>query len=60
MLLTITEIKTKKEREHEAGTYFDKNPYLEKALKQKSLLAVISTILLAISFVIQLVGLAIG
>jgi hypothetical protein len=60
LLLTITEIKRQKTIEAESGTYFDKNPHLEKALKQRSSLAIFSTILLAIGFGLQLVGLGIS
>jgi hypothetical protein len=56
-LLTLAEIKTKKEIQAESGTYWDKNPYVEKGLKRKSSLAIFSTICLAIGFVLQAVGL---
>jgi hypothetical protein len=48
LLLTATEIKRRKAIEAESGTYVEKNLFLEKSLKQKSLLAILSTVLLAI------------
>jgi hypothetical protein len=60
LLLTLAEIKTKKEIEAESATCWDKNSAVEKGLRQKSLLAIISTMILAFGFGLQLIGLALS
>lgn len=59
-LLVITEIKDRKTIELLSGTYVEENPHLKKNLELRSKLAIISTVLLAGGFIIQLIGLLIS
>lgn len=55
-LLALSEYKTKTEIATISGTYVGKNPHLEKSLKLKSQVVKLASPLLAVGFVLQLVG----
>jgi len=60
LLLTLVEIKRRKQIIAESATCWDENPAVRKDLKQKSTVAIISTILLFSAFFLQLVGFIMG
>jgi hypothetical protein len=56
--LPIVEIRSKKEIIAESGTYVEGNPYVKRMLTQKNFIAILSTILLVLGFIFQIIGLA--
>jgi|WetSurMetagenome_2_1015567.scaffolds.fasta_scaffold954504_2 hypothetical protein len=55
-LLAISEYKSKAEIKKLAGTYVESNLQVEKSLTLKSRIAIFASVLLAIGFILQAVG----
>lgn len=56
LLLSATEILSRKEIEAQSSTRADHNPDLRKALRQKSNVALLATVILIVGFFSQLIG----
>jgi hypothetical protein len=60
IMLTLTEVKKSKQIEQEAASCVDYNPLVKKSIEEKSTLAIVSAALIAIGFLLQLVGFGIS
>lgn len=57
LVLTVSEIRTKREIEHESGTYIGENPFLKENMKRRNLFAMGASITLVLGFLLQIIGL---